>query len=136
MTQAAKVVPHMNSPTDPVDVVKACYHAYETKDRAAIEALLADDFVFTSPLDNRIDRKTYFERCWPISENAKKFEFIFAAQQDNRVFLTYESEHTTGKKFRNTEIFTLKNNQVTSVEVYFGWDIPHKAKPGGFINEA
>jgi hypothetical protein len=30
------------------------------KDRAAIEKLIAEDFHFTGPLDNRIDRATYF----------------------------------------------------------------------------
>jgi len=55
-----------------VDIVKASYAAFVAKDRAAIEALIADDFHFTSPLDNRIDRTTYFERCWPLSERIEK----------------------------------------------------------------
>jgi hypothetical protein len=38
----------------PVDVARASYLAYVSKDRAAIEALIADDFHFTSPLDNRL----------------------------------------------------------------------------------
>jgi len=25
---------------------------------------------------------------------------------------------------------------VVDVEVYFGWSLPHKAPPGGFVNEA
>jgi len=52
----------------PVEVTRASYLAYVSKDRAAIEALIADDFHFTSPLDNRLDRATYFERCWPNSQ--------------------------------------------------------------------
>jgi len=44
----------------PIAIAKACYEAYVNKDRAAIEALVAGDFHFTSPLDNRIDRATYF----------------------------------------------------------------------------
>jgi hypothetical protein len=49
-------------------IARAAYEAYVDKDRAAIEALIADDFHFTSPLDNRLDRATYFARCWPNSE--------------------------------------------------------------------
>src|SRR6266536_2397944 len=30
---------------------------------------------FTSPLDNRINRVTYFERCWPNSERIEGFDF-------------------------------------------------------------
>jgi ketosteroid isomerase-like protein len=37
---------------DVVAIARAGYRAYVDKDRAAIEALIADDFRFTSPLDN------------------------------------------------------------------------------------
>jgi hypothetical protein len=37
-------------------IARACYAAYVTKDCAAMETLIAADFHFTSPLDNRIDR--------------------------------------------------------------------------------
>ena len=48
-------------------LTRACYDAYVSKDRASMEKLLAEDFHFTSPLDNRLDRATYFSRCWPNS---------------------------------------------------------------------
>jgi hypothetical protein len=48
----------------PVSVAKKTYQAYVNKDRAAIESLVAEDFRFTSPLDNCINRETYFARCW------------------------------------------------------------------------
>jgi hypothetical protein len=54
--------------TDSIAVARGSYEAYVKKDRAAIEKLIAQDFHFTSPLDNRIDRATYFARCWPNSE--------------------------------------------------------------------
>lgn len=47
---------------DAVAIARASYEAYVAEDRAAIEALIAPDFHFTSPLDNRLDRATYFER--------------------------------------------------------------------------
>ncbi len=53
---------------DPLSIASKAYQAYADKDRDAIEAVIADDFHFTSPLDNRIDRETYFKRCWPNSE--------------------------------------------------------------------
>ena len=58
---------------DPRPVARAELRAFAKKDRAAIEALIADDFHFTSPLDNRIDRRTYFDRCWPNSEGIDRF---------------------------------------------------------------
>ena len=58
---------------DNVAIARAAYEAYVAKDRAAIERLITPDFHFTSPLDNRIDRATYFARCWPNSETIKDF---------------------------------------------------------------
>lgn len=120
---------------DNIEISKAAYAAYVSKDRAAIEKLIADDFSFTSPIDNRLDRKTYFERCWPNSETAEKFDFIFLVSGDDRVFVTYEAENTDGKKFRNTEILTIRGGKIREVEVYFGWDMPHKARPGEFVTK-
>jgi SnoaL-like protein len=118
---------------DAVAVVRAAYEAYVTKDRAAIERLIADDFHFTSPLDNRIDRETYFARCWPNSDWIKGFDYINLVPDGKRVFVTYEGHSTKGNRFRNTEILSVDNGQIVEVEVYFGWSIPHKAKPGGFV---
>ena len=61
---------------DLVAIARASYQAYVDKDRRAIEALIADDFHFNSPLDNRIDRATYFSRCWPNSKATAGFDFI------------------------------------------------------------
>ena len=117
-----------------VAVARACYMAYVNKDRAAIESLLADDFHFTSPLDNRIDRETYFERCWPNSQGIKAFDFIHLVADGDHVFVTYEGAWEGGSRFRNTEIMTMRDGRIVEVEVYFGWNIPHKAAPGGFVD--
>ena len=61
---------------DIVAITRAAYEAYVAKDREVVERLIARDFHFTSPLDNRIDRATYFARCWPNSENITGFDFI------------------------------------------------------------
>jgi ketosteroid isomerase-like protein len=118
---------------NPVSVARKTYQAYVEKDRTAIEALIGDDFHFTSPLDNRIDRKTYFDRCWPTSETIADFDFINLARDGDRAFVTYEGRRTDGERFRNTEILTVSNGKVVEVEVYFGWSVPHEAPGGGFV---
>jgi ketosteroid isomerase-like protein len=117
-----------------IEVARASYEAYVTKDRSALERVITKDFHFTSPLDNRIDRVTYFERCWPNSERTAGFEFIHLVPDGDRVFVTYEGRWADGGRFRNTEILTFRGGQIVDVEVYFGWSIPHKAKPGDFVN--
>src|SRR5919198_6345388 len=113
---------------------RASYLAYAGKNREAIEALIADDFHFTSPLDNRIDRQTYFERCWPTNEMVSGLDFVHVVPDGNRVFVTYEGRRTDGNRFRNTEILTVRDGRIVDVEVYFGWSIPHEAVEGGFVN--
>jgi ketosteroid isomerase-like protein len=119
---------------DPISVARRSYQAYVDKDRSAVERLIAEDFHFSSPLDNRIDRKTYFARCWPNSENIADFEFIYLVRDGDRVFVTYEGRSSNNKIFRNTEILTVQHGKLVSVEVYFGWSLPHEALLGGFTN--
>jgi ketosteroid isomerase-like protein len=119
-----------------VAIARAAYEAYVRKDRAALEALLASDFHFTSPLDNRLDRETYFRRCWPNSKTIQGFDFVHLVTDADRVFVTYEGRNTDGHRFRNTEILTIRDQHIVDVEVYFGWSVPHKAPQGGFVSEA
>ena len=118
-----------------VEIARAAYEAYVRKDRAAIERVIAEDFCFTSPLDNCLDRATYFARCWPNSQEIEDFDYINLVPDDDRVFVTYEGKNKDGRRFRNTEILTIRDGQISDVEVYFGWSIPHKANPGGFLSE-
>ena len=119
---------------DPVQIARAFYDAYVRKDRNAIESLLAEDFHFTSPLDNRLDRNTYLERCWPNCETTADFEFTNVNSDGGRVFVTYVLTNTNGERFRNTEILSTRDGKVSDIEVYFGWMIPHEAPAGGFVN--
>jgi ketosteroid isomerase-like protein len=119
---------------EPVQIVRAVYDAYVRKDRRAIESLIAEDFHFTSPLDNRLDRKTYLERCWPNSETTAGFEFRNLVSDGDRVFVTYVLTKATGDRFCNTEILLTRNGKVAAIEVYFGWMIPHEAPAGSFVN--
>jgi hypothetical protein len=57
-----------------VAIARAAYEAYVAKDRTALEKLMVEDFHFTSPLDNRLDRETYFRRCWPNSKVIAGYE--------------------------------------------------------------
>ena len=102
------------------ELARRAYRAYETKDRREIEALLAEDFTFTSPHDDHIDRKTYFERCWPNSENTRAFTFERLFEQGNEVFVHYKLELKTGAIFRNVELLRFEENKIVEVDVYFG----------------
>lgn len=116
--------------TDAMRIARATYQAYVDKDRDALEALIAEDFHFTSPLDNRLDRATYFERCWPNAERIEDFGYMHLVPDGDRVIVTYEGRTRDGKGFRNTEILTVRGAQLVDAEVYFGWRLPHTAAAG------
>ena len=118
----------------PLAVARACLAAYVAKDRAAIEALIAEDYRFTSPLDNALDRETYFARCWPNSKVMAAFDCVYQMEDADRAFIVYEARTSRGKTFRNSEVYTVRNGKLVATEVYFGWDLPHDAPEGGFID--
>src|SRR5215469_8511335 len=119
---------------DAVSVAKKYFQTYVDKDRSLIEQLIAEDFHFSSPLDNRIDRKTYFERCWPNNEWITGYEFVRLIRDGEQVVATYIGQSSRGKPFRNTEVLTVRDGKIVEVEVYFGWSLPHKAAEGGFVD--
>jgi hypothetical protein len=119
----------------PLSVVQACLDAYVAKDRTAIERLISETYHFTSPLDNAIDRKTYFDRCWPNSRMMTRFDIISGAEEGERAYVIYEGHTSSGKMVRNCEVHTVRNGQLVTTEVYFGWDLPHPAPKGGFTQK-
>jgi ketosteroid isomerase-like protein len=109
------------------EIVRRAYAAYETKDRAALEAVVADSFTFTSPQDDRIDRRTYFERCWPFNEEVEYFRIEKLFVQGNEAFVRYACKPKDRAAFRNTEFFRVENGKIVEVQVFFGFtahDIP------------
>lgn len=116
----------------PLATVKIALQAYVDKDRRAIEAVIGDPYSFTSPLDNALSRNTYFTRCWPNSEACTGMKFIEGAEQGDWAFIVYEGSNGD-KTFRNAELHRVENGRIVETQVYFGWDVPHKAEPGGFV---
>jgi ketosteroid isomerase-like protein len=112
----------MPSP-DRLELARMTYGAYESRDRRALEQIIADDFTFYSPLDIGIDRASYFERCWPNAELIEAFEFKRLIEAGDEVLVTYESTKTDGRRFRNTEVLTFEGEKMSKAEVYFGWDL-------------
>jgi hypothetical protein len=85
-----------------------------------VESLLSSDFVFTSRYDYRIDRETYFNRCWPYSEKSPTYSIKKLFENGNEAVILYDCKTKDGGSSRNTEFFTIEGNKIKEVEVYFG----------------
>jgi len=106
--------------TQLTNVVRAYFGAYESANREVIETLLSDDFTFTSPNDDAIDKATYFERCWPDGDARRDQSIESIVVEGDKAFVTYRCATANGKSFRNTEFLTFSGGRIASVDVYFG----------------
>jgi ketosteroid isomerase-like protein len=106
--------------TSNADVIRGLFAAYLSNDRNTVEDCFTDDFRFTSPYDDEIDKATYFERCWKSSDwiERQTLERIFA--EGDEAFVTYRCVAKGGRSFRNTEFFTFAGNKIKRIDVYFG----------------
>jgi ketosteroid isomerase-like protein len=102
------------------DLVRAIFAAYHANDRKFVEAALSDDFRFTSPYDDGLDKATYFARCWSNTDWIARHELERIFVDGDQAFVTYLCVAKDGKSFRNTEFFVFAGEKVASIDVYFG----------------
>ena len=101
------------------DLVRKCFSAWETKNREALEGLLAEDFTFTSPNDDdHISKDEYWKKCWPGSEKIRAIRIDKLFEKGDEAFVRYECELKDGARFRNTEYFRIEGKKIKEVEVY------------------
>jgi ketosteroid isomerase-like protein len=86
-------------PSEKPVVIRAIFAAYLANDSKAVENYLTDDFRFTSPYDDAIDKATYFERCWRRSDWIERHELERIVVEGNEAFVTYRCSATDGKSF-------------------------------------
>jgi hypothetical protein len=110
-------------PADRLQRARELYQAFAAGDRAAVEAMLSDDFTFSSPLDVGLNRAGFFERCWPGAGAGQEFTFVRLTPVDDEVVVTYELTHADGRRGRNTEVLRFHDDRICAAEVYFGWDL-------------
>lgn len=101
-------------------IVRMSYDAFVRKDRTLIESLLSDDFHFTSPYDDHIDREEFFERCWPGSELIESIDILSVGVSEDEVLCHYEVNMKDGSFFKNVNSFVIKDDMIVEQEVFFG----------------
>ena len=102
------------------DLIRNLFAAYMANDREAVAAAFTDDFRFTSPYDDEIDKATYFERCWTNSDWIERQDLETIMVEGEAAFVTYRCLTKEGKSFRNTEFFSFAGDRIARIDVYFG----------------
>lgn len=113
------------------DLIRQCFTAWETDDEALLNQLIAEDFTFSSPNDDHINRAEYWERCWSNSEIIAGFRILNLVEDGNEAFVRYEGRLKDGSRFKNTEYFRVEGDKIVEVEVYFGRSISTDDELGG-----
>jgi ketosteroid isomerase-like protein len=101
-------------------IIRALFAAYMANDREAVEDSFTDDFRFTSPYDDAIDKPPYFQRCWRDSSWIERQQLEKVFVEGDEAFVTYEVVTKDGKRFRNTEFFVFSGARIKRIDVYFG----------------
>jgi len=107
-------------PLNRTAMIRGLFAAYMNNDRKMVEDSLTDDFRFTSPYDDFIDKPTYFERCWKNTDWIERHELERIVVEGDTAFVTYHCIAKGGKSFRNTESFIFSGDKISRIDVYFG----------------
>jgi ketosteroid isomerase-like protein len=105
---------------DRAETICRIFAAYLANDRNFVENAFSDDFRFTSPYDDALDKPTYFERCWTNSDWIERHELERIFVEGDEAFVTYRCVAKGGRTFRNTEFFGFEGDKVKRIDVYFG----------------
>jgi hypothetical protein len=102
--------------------IRKWYKAWETtKDWQPFDLLLADDFTFTSPLDDHISKSAFKAKCWDTQiAFVERLDVEHVIGTGNEAFVMYVGHTTNGKMLRNVEFLRLKGEQLQGIECYFG----------------
>jgi ketosteroid isomerase-like protein len=103
-------------------LIRKWYAAWEQKDWGPVDALLADNFTFSSAAgDDHISKSVFKTRCWQTQINfIEKFELERVIGNGNDAFVKYLCRTKNGKSFRNVEYLRVTDEKVESIECYFG----------------
>jgi hypothetical protein len=104
------------------ETVRKWYAAWESKDLGTFDALLADNFTFTSAAgDNHISKSTFKSQCWDTQvEFIGHFDLERISTGADYAFVKYLCHTKNGKAFRNVEYLRITSGKLESIECYFG----------------
>jgi len=104
------------------ETIHKWYAAWQKKDWGPVDALLADDFTFTSAAgDDHINKSAFKTQCWQTQiDFIDRFELQHVFGSGSEAFVMYVCRTKNGNKFRNVEYLRLKGEKLEAIECYFG----------------
>lgn len=118
----ARVGALSTQPSPNEEIVRKWYAAWENKDLAAFNALLAENFTFSSAAgDDHISKSTFKSRCWDTQVDfIGHFDLERISTGADDAFVKYLCHTKNGKTFQNVEYLRIASGRLESIECYFG----------------
>ena len=103
-------------------IARQWYRAWVEKDEAQFEALMADNFTFSSAAgDDHISRSTFKTQCWDTQAKLiERTDLERVVASGSEAFVKYLCHTTNGKSFRNVEYLRVRDGKLETPECYFG----------------
>jgi ketosteroid isomerase-like protein len=103
-----------------IEVVETAFEAFRS-DPARMVGLLAEEFTFTSPQDDHIDKAAFVQRCLPAAGQITNHRTVHLVEAEGgNVFIMYEYTGSDGGTHRNTECLTVRDGLIVETQVFFG----------------
>ena len=104
------------------EIIRKWYQAWVEKDEGQFEALMADNFTFSSAAgDDHISKSAFKAQCWETQINfIERFDLLRVFGSGNEAFVMYDCRTKNGKTFRNIEYIRLRDDKLEAIECYFG----------------
>jgi ketosteroid isomerase-like protein len=114
------------------EVIRKWYAAWEVKDWRPLDALLAEDFTFSSAAgDDHISKSVFKTRCWESNiDFMKRFDLDLVCGSGNEALVLYTGRTKVGRSFRNVEHLRLRDGKLIEMVCYFG---EQSSFPAGLI---
>jgi ketosteroid isomerase-like protein len=104
------------------ETIRRWYAVWEQKDWGPVDALLTNDFTFSSAAgDDHLSKSTFRTQCWETQKAfIKRFDLERVYGSGNEAFVMYLCHTSNGKTLRNVEYVRLRDGKVAAIECYFG----------------
>jgi ketosteroid isomerase-like protein len=108
------------------EIVRRWYKLWVTEknDWAPFDAMLANNWTFTSPVDDHISKSAFKKNCWDTQITLiDKVDLELVTVKGNEALVKYLGHTKNGKSFRNVEYLRLSNQKFEALECYFGGNL-------------
>jgi len=99
--------------------IEKIFRAWTERDWDYVANGLAEDFTFTSPYDDQLNKKDFKEKCWNTIKEIGTFEIVTIVESETEAFVRYKNK-INGEKVQNTEQFIFEGDKLKEVVVFFG----------------